>query len=114
MRPYRPSSIVHRQTSLPLMLVRYMLRERSIETALEQRRQRRALIVFAVALIALVLVCGGVLLQMLVLPTPLISVGRVEDYTDTKPHRFGVHKLNISELIHRRDSISSEDVVFVR
>ena len=108
------SSIVHRQTSLHLMQVRYMLRQRSIETAVEQRRQRRALIAFAVTLIALVFVCGAVLWGMLVRPTPLIPTGRVEDYTDAKPHRFSVHKLSISELIQRRDSINSEDVVFVR
>lgn len=91
-----------------------MLRRRSIEAAVEARRQRRALIVFALAALVLIGACSVIGLRMLAPPTPLIPAGRVADYTDAQPRRYAVPKLDISSLITRRDSINSEDVIFVR
>lgn len=91
-----------------------MLRERSIQRAYEERRQRRALLIFTLALCALLAVCALVGTQMLVRPSPLIPVGRVEEYTDDQPRRHAVSQLELSKLIVRRDSMLSEDVLFVR
>jgi len=91
-----------------------MLRERSIEADQQARHQRRALIIFAAALLALLGLCSVVGLRMLVPPTPLIAAGRIQDYTNNQPRRYSVPKLNVSELIYRRDSINSADVIFVR
>ena len=93
-----------------------MLRNRSIEIAQEQRRQRRALVLFVVALLVLLGLCAIMGMRMLAPPTPLIAAGRIEDYSDNRPHRYGVPKLKVSEFIQRReaDSISSEDVIYVR
>ena len=57
-----------------------MLRNRSIEIAQEQRRQRRALVLFLAALLALLGLCAIMGMRMLAPPTPLIAAGRIEDF----------------------------------
>ena len=91
-----------------------MLRERSIQIANEQRRQRRALIVFALALVVLIGFCGLYGLRLLMLQSPAIPVGKVADYVDQKQHRFAVPRLKTSTLIQRRDQTLSEDLIYVR
>jgi hypothetical protein len=91
-----------------------MLRERSIRLAQEQRRQRRALIIFAVAALVLLGFCAVIGIQLLAPPTRLVPVGTVGDFADRKPHRFSVPALKISELIQRRDRSMSEDTLYVR
>jgi len=91
-----------------------MLRRRSIEIARQQRKQRRALLIFGVSLAALLAFCAFAGLRMLTPAARLIPAGRVEDYADNQPHRFSVPKLQISELILGRDALSTEDVLFVR
>ena len=80
-----------------------MLRERSIEIALEQRRQRRAMFLFALALLILLGFCAVVGVRLLALPPDLIAVGTVDDYADGKLHRLSVPRLTVSSLITRRD-----------
>jgi Rieske Fe-S protein len=91
-----------------------MLRERSIQNAIEQRRQRRALIIFALALALLIGLCGLYTLRLLTLQAPPISAGRVADYADQKPRRLEVPRLKTSTLIQRRDQTMSEDLIYVR
>ncbi len=91
-----------------------LLRERSIRIAQEERRQRRALILFLASLAVLLGFCAVASLGMLTPPTPLIAVGRVEDYTDEQPRRYDVPRLRISSMIPRRDPGMSEDVLYVR
>jgi Rieske Fe-S protein len=91
-----------------------MLRKQSIEIAQQERNQRRALLLFAAVLLILLGLCAVIGLQILAPPTPLIPVGRVEDYGDEQPRRFSVPRLEISQLIPTRDSLNSEDVIFVR
>ncbi|MDQ2999068.1 MAG: hypothetical protein M3R61_18715 [Chloroflexota bacterium] len=91
-----------------------MLRERSIQIAIEQRRQRRALIIFALALAVLVGFCGFFGLRLLMLQAPAIPVGKVAEYADQKQHRLEVPRLKTSTLIQRRDQIMSEDLIYVR
>src|SRR6476659_10845150 len=94
--------------------LRSMLRERSIQIAIEQRRQRRALIVFALALAAFIGFCGLYGLRLLTLQSPAIPVGKVADYVDQKQRRFEVPRLKTSTLIQRRDQTLSEDLIYVR
>jgi Rieske Fe-S protein len=91
-----------------------MLRERAIQIALEQRRQRRALLIFALALIVLTGLCAVIGLQVLTRQAAPIPAGNVSDYTDTRPRRFDVPRLRTSALIQRRDQSLSEDVIYVR
>jgi Rieske Fe-S protein len=91
-----------------------MLRERSQRIAQQERGQRRALMIFVAALVMLLGLCAYAGLRILAPPSPLIAVGRVADYQDNQPHRYNVPKLKISELIQKRDSLNSEDVIFVR
>jgi Rieske Fe-S protein len=91
-----------------------MLRERSIQIAIEQRRQRRALIIFALVLAAFIGFCGLFGLRLLMLQAPAIPVGQVIDYDDQKPHRFEVPRLKTSSFIQRRDQTMSEDIIYVR
>jgi Rieske Fe-S protein len=91
-----------------------MLRERSIQIAIEQRRQRRALIVFALAVAVFIGFCGLFGLRLLTLQSPPISVGNVADYADQKQRRFEVARLKTSSLIQRRDQTLSEDLIYVR
>ncbi|HJZ47140.1 MAG TPA: hypothetical protein VKE41_08230 [Roseiflexaceae bacterium] len=91
-----------------------MLRRRSIQIAIEQRRQRRALIIFALALLVLLGFCGIYGLRLLTLQRPPIPAGRVSDYVDQRPRRFDVPRLRTSALIQRRDQSLSEDLIYVR
>jgi hypothetical protein len=91
-----------------------MLHQRSIQIAIEQRRQRRALLIFALALIVLLGFCALYGLRLLTLQRPAIPAGRVADYVDQKTHRFDVPRLKTSTLIQRRDQTLSEDVIYVR
>jgi Rieske Fe-S protein len=91
-----------------------MLRERSIQIAIEQRRQRRALIIFALAQAVLVGFCGLYSLRLLTLQAPAIPVGNVVDFADQKQRRFEVPRLKTSTLIQRRDQTLSEDLIYVR
>jgi Rieske Fe-S protein len=91
-----------------------MLRRRSIEIAQRQRSQRKALLLFGAALTVLLVFCAIAGLRLLAPPAKLIPTGRIEEYADNQPHRFSVPKLQVSELIQRRDSLNSEDVLFVR
>ena len=81
-----------------------MLRERSIQIAIEQRRQRRALIVFALALVVLIGFCGLYGLRLLMLQSPAIPVGKVADYVDQMRalgpnERAMLEGLNVERLI---------------
>jgi Rieske Fe-S protein len=91
-----------------------MLRERSIQIVIEQRRQRRALIVFALALAVLLGFCGLFGLRLLTLQSPAIPAGAVADFADQKQHRLEVPQLKTSTLIQRRDQTMSEDLIYVR
>jgi Rieske Fe-S protein len=91
-----------------------MLRKYSERIARQERNQRRALILFAAALALLLGFCAFAGVRILTLPPTLIAAGRVEDYTDKQPRRYSVPKLKVSELITRRDSLASEDVIYVR
>jgi Rieske Fe-S protein len=91
-----------------------MLRRRSIEIARQQRSQRRALLLLAAALMLLLGFCAVAGLRIIAAPAKLIPAGRVEEYIDDKPHRLNVPRLKISELIPSRDSLNTEDVIFVR
>ena len=91
-----------------------MLREHSIQIAIEQRRQRRALIIFALALAVFIGFCGLFGVRLLMLQSPDIPAGKVTDYADQKQHRFEVPRLKTSTLIQRRDQTMSEDLIYVR
>ena len=91
-----------------------MLRERSIQIAIDQRRQRRALIIFALALATFIGFCALFGVRLLLLQSPAISVGNVADFADQKQHRFEVSRLKTSTLIQRRDQTMSEDIIYVR
>jgi len=91
-----------------------MLRERSIQIATDQRRQRRALLIFALALAVLIGFCGLFGLRLLMLQAPDIPVGKVADFADQQQHRFEVPRLKTSTLIQRRDQTMSEDLIYVR
>lgn len=91
-----------------------MLRKHSNDIARQERSQRRALVLFAAVLLILLGLCAVIGLQILAPPTPLIPVGRIEDYGDEQPRRFSVPRLEISQLIPSRDSLNSEDVIYVR
>jgi len=91
-----------------------MLRKRSIAIAQQQRSQRRALLIFAAVVCVFIAFCAVAGLRMLAPPAELIPAGRVEEYADNQPHRFSVPRLQISEFIRSRDSVNSEDVIFVR
>jgi len=91
-----------------------MLRERSIQIAIEQRRQRRALIIFALVLAVLIGFCALFGLRLLTLESPPIPVGKVADYADQKQRRFEVARLKTSTLIQRRDQTLSDDLIYVR
>jgi Rieske Fe-S protein len=91
-----------------------MLRQRSIQIAEDERRQRRALIWFMAALIVLIGFCTLIGLQLLTRQAPAITAGRVSDYTNEQPRRFDVPRLKTSQLIQRREQALSEDVIYVR
>ena len=91
-----------------------MLRQRSIQIAVEQRRQRRALLIFALALVVLLGFCGLYGLRLLTHQGLAIPVGAVADYPDQRMRRFDVPRLKTSALIQRRDQSLSEDVIYVR
>jgi Rieske Fe-S protein len=91
-----------------------MLRRRSIKLAQQQRSQRRALLLFAAVLLVLLGFCAVAGWRFLVLPTKLIPAGAIAEYVDDQPRRFSVPRLEISKLIASRESLNSEDVVFVR
>src|SRR5215211_6717402 len=90
-----------------------MLRERSFQIAIEQRRQRRALIISALALLVFIGFCGLYGLRLLTLQSPAIPVGSVADYADQRQRRFEVPRLKTSSLIQRRDQTLSEDLIYV-
>lgn len=91
-----------------------MLRQRSMQIAIEQRRQRRALLIFALAVAVLLGFCGLYGLRLLTHTGPAIPVGSLADYRDQKTRRFDVPRLETSALIQRRDQTLSEDVIYVR
>ena len=91
-----------------------MLRQRSIQIAIEQRRQRRALMIFALAVLVMLGFCALYGLRLLTLQRPAIPAGKVADYVDQKPRRFDVPRLKTSTLIQRRDQTVSEDPLYVR
>ncbi len=91
-----------------------MLRERSIQIAEAQRRQRRALIVFSLAVVLLLGFCAVAGYRLLAPPSKVIPAGSVSDYAGDQPRRFNVPKLNVSSLIARRDETLSEDTIYVR
>ncbi|HRC78073.1 MAG TPA: hypothetical protein PLO33_20470 [Kouleothrix sp.] len=91
-----------------------MLRERSIEIALAERKQRRALFIFAIAAVIMLGFCAWASLRMVTPPSKLLPAGQLSDYADGKTHRFSVPKTNVSSLITRRDVTLSEDTLFVR
>jgi Rieske Fe-S protein len=91
-----------------------MLRRRSIEIARQQRSQRRAMVIFAAVLLLLLGFCTVAGLRILVQPATLIPAGMVAEYTDGQPRRFSVPRLEIGKLIPSRDTLNSEDVLFVR
>jgi Rieske Fe-S protein len=91
-----------------------MLHQRSVQIAIEQRRQRRALLIFALALFVLIGFCALYALRLLTLQRPAIPVGVVADYVDQRPRRFDVPRLATSTLIQRRDQTLSEDLIYVR
>jgi Rieske Fe-S protein len=91
-----------------------MLRERSIQIAEEARKQRRALILFALVLLLVLGFCGAIGFRLLTLPAKLIPAGRVSDYADGKPRQLSVPRLQVSSLISQRDATLSEDTIFVR
>ena len=82
--------------------------------AQQQRSQRRALIMFATVLLILLGFCAVAGWRLLVLPAKLIPSGMVADYVDDQPRRFSVPRLEVSKLIPNRESLNTEDVVFVR
>jgi Rieske Fe-S protein len=90
-----------------------MLRRRSFQIAQQERSQRRALLLFAAALVALLGFCAVAGVRILIPPAQLIAAGRVENYVDNQPHRFSVPRLEVSKLIQARDPLNSEDVIFV-
>jgi Rieske Fe-S protein len=91
-----------------------MLRKRSQQLARQERGQRRALLLFAAALAVLIGFCAVVGWRMLVPLPRLIPAGQVADYADEQPRRFSVPRLRVSELIPKRDSLNTEDVIYVR
>jgi nitrite reductase/ring-hydroxylating ferredoxin subunit len=91
-----------------------MLRERSIQIAQDERKQRRALVLFAVVLLVLTGLCSAIGLQLLTLPAKSIAAGSVSDYADGKPHQLSVPRLQVSSMILQRDETLSEDTIFVR
>jgi Rieske Fe-S protein len=91
-----------------------MLRQRSIKIAQEQRRQRRALVIFAVAALALLGMCSVIGVRLIAPPADRIPVGLVSDFTGNQPRRFSVPTLQVSSLIQRRERSISEDTIFVR
>ncbi|MBK9712752.1 MAG: hypothetical protein IPO81_15780 [Kouleothrix sp.] len=91
-----------------------MLRERTIQLEREERRQRRALIIFSIAVLILLGLCSAISWQLVVRPSGLIPAGRVSDYADNQPHRIAVPQLHTSSLIARRDETLSEDTIFIR
>jgi Rieske Fe-S protein len=91
-----------------------MLRERSLQIAQEERKQRRALLLFALTVLVVVGFCSVLGFQLLTLPAKLIAAGRVSDYADGKPHRLSVPRLQVSSMILQRDETLSEDTIFVR
>jgi Rieske Fe-S protein len=91
-----------------------MLRHRAIQQAQEERRQRRALIAFSLAALALLALCAAIGWRLIAPPSTLVPAGRVSDYADAQPRRFAVPRLNISSLIARRDETLSQDTVYVR
>lgn len=90
-----------------------MLRDRSIEIALAERKQRRALAIFVLTTLVLLGFCAWAGFRMLTPPSKRVPVGQVGDYADGQVHRFSVPKLNVSSLITRRDETLSEDTIFV-
>jgi Rieske Fe-S protein len=91
-----------------------MLRKRSIEIARQERSQRRALVLLVAAIVVLLGFCAVASVRIIAPPPKLIPAGRVENYIDNQPQRFSVPRLKISQLIPARDTLSSEDVIFVR
>lgn len=91
-----------------------MFQDRAVEQAREARQQRRALLIFSLAVVILLGFCGTAGFRMLTLPAKLYPVGQAADFADGKPHQVSIPKLEISSLIARRDSSLSEDTVFVR
>ncbi len=91
-----------------------MLHERSIQIAQDERKQRRALVLFALVLLVVIGFCSAIGFQLLTLPAKLIAAGRVSDYTDGKPHRLSVPRLQVSSMILQRDETLSEDTIFLR
>lgn len=91
-----------------------MLRRRATEIAAQERRQRRALIVFAFVGLLLAGLCALISFRLLTLPGQSISAGQVSDYADGRFRRLSVPRLNTSSMIVARDSVLSEDPIFVR
>lgn len=91
-----------------------MLRQRAIQQANTERQQRRALVIFAIAALALVGMCAVIGWRFIIPPSTLIPAGHVGDYTTAQPLRFEVPRLAVSGLIGRRDETLSEDTIFVR
>jgi Rieske Fe-S protein len=91
-----------------------MLRQRAINQARQERHQRRALLLFALAGVILLGLCSVIGWRLIAPPTTLIAAGSVGDYTTTQPRRFSVRQLDVSKLIARRDATFSEDTLFVR
>lgn len=91
-----------------------MLHERTIRIAQDERKQRRALLLFALVLLVLIGFCSAIGFQLLTLPAKLVAAGRVSDYADGKPHQLSVPRLQVSSMILQRDETLSEDTIFVR
>jgi Rieske Fe-S protein len=91
-----------------------MLHQRAIEQAQQERRQRRALVLFGLSALILLGLCAAIGWRLVAPPSTLVPVGDVATYADGQPHRVAVPKLDISSLIARRDSTLSEDTLYVR
>jgi Rieske Fe-S protein len=91
-----------------------MLRQRAIQQAEQERRQRRALIVFALAALMLLGLCAAIGWRFIAPPSRLIPAGRVGDYADGRVRRLVAPRLAISGLIARRDSTLSDDTIYLR
>ena len=97
-----------------ILWFRSMLRKRSNDRARQEHSQRRALVLFGAVLTVLIGFCAVAGWQMLVRPPHLIPAGTVADYVDEQPRRFSVPKLRVSEMIPKGDTITTEDVIYVR
>ena len=59
-----------------------MFQDRAVEQAREARQQRRALLIFSLAVVILLGFCGTAGFRMLTLPAKLYPVGQAADFAD--------------------------------